>query len=529
VLQFIMRHHPTEKVQSLLTSAGYHEATPLQEEYVPAALQGKDLIVESISGEGKTVAQLLPFFLQPKPRKKAPTFLILVDNVEAAVKYERELSRFTSAKSKVKQSAVLGKESQAKHELRTLTKRPSLIVGTTGRIIDHIRRNNLRLDHLSTILINVPENGDHTEFALDVEFIMTKAPKKVQTVVFTPAVEKAEKLSYLLKRSATLTAAERQSKLPSLHIYKSQKRTPHMLSQLIFGLDLHRVLLVTATTAESRQLQDSLKLNGISCCPVLGHEIGSGSLSALQEFPQLPDTEQTVLRCEITTFQDAPRIQLSNFKAILFYGLPQKQNLFEEIGRSAALQRPAPSFSILVSEGEFQKLETLQEIQKMKTKNEALPEEEEVLKGKLKSIVTQIKEEENPEVLNRYKKLIKKSVPFHLRGYVSAYFFKKALEGGLEGQLSQRAQPSSEMQTIFVSIGKNRKVFPRDLVRLFKSNLEIDQNAIGNIKVLDNYSFVDIPQKVAQKAIEKMDNMEFRGRNITVNFAKKKDKKNTSR
>jgi len=85
------------------------------------------------------------------------------------------------------------------------------------------------------------------------------------------------------------------------------------------------------------------------------------------------------------------------------------------------------------------------------------------------------------------------------------------------------------MQTIFVSIGKNRKVFPRDLVRLFKNNLEIDQNAIGNIKVLDNYSFVDIPQKVAKKAIDKMDGMEFRGRNVTVNFAKKKDKKNTSR
>jgi len=520
VLQFIMRHHPTEKVQSLLTSAGYHEATPLQEEYVPAALQGKDLIVESISGEGKTVAQLLPFFLQPKPRKKAPIFLILVDNVEAASKYERELSRFASAKSKVKQSAVLGKEPQAKHELQTLTKRPSLIVGTTGRIIDHIRRNNLRLDHLSSVLINVPENGDHTEFARDVEFIMTKAPKRVQTVVFTPTAEKVEELSYLLKRPTTLTTAERQSKLPSLHIYECPKRSPHMLSQLIFGLDLHRVLLVTSTTAESKQLQNSLKRSGISCCQVLGHNI---------ESPQLPDIEQTVLRCKITTFLDAPHIQLSNFKAILFYGPPPNQNLFEEIGWSAALQRPAPSFSILVSEGEFQKLETLQEIQKMKTKNEALPEEEEVLKGKLKSIITQIKEEENPEVLNRYKKLIKKNVPFHLRGYVSAFFFKKALEGGLESQLSQRTQPSSQMQTIFVSIGKNRKVFPRDLVRLFRNNLEIDQNAIGNIKVLDNYSFVDIPQKVAQKAIEKMDGMEFRGRNVTVNFAKKKDKKNTSR
>lgn len=164
----------------------------------------------------------------------------------------------------------------------------------------------------------------------------------------------------------------------------------------------------------------------------------------------------------------------------------------------------------------------------MKTKNEGLPEEEEVLKGKLKSIITQIKEEEDPDILNKYKKLIKKSVPLHLRGYIGAYFFKKALEGQL-GQLRQPTRPSSDMQTIFVSIGKNRKVFPRDLLRLFCKRLEIEQNEIGNIKVLDNYSFIDIPTRVASKAIEVMDGMEFRGRNITVNFARKKDKKPTSR
>ncbi|MFW6208182.1 MAG: DEAD/DEAH box helicase [Spirochaetota bacterium] len=511
-----MRHHPKEKVESLLSSAGFPEATPLQEEYVPAALQGKDLIVESVSGEGKTVAQLIPFFLQSKPRKKGPTSLILVDTVEATQKYEREFSRFSAAKSKAKQTAVLGKESQAKHELRTLSKRPGLIVGTTERIIDHIRRNNLRLENLTSVVINVPENGEHVEFARDVEFIMTKIAGRVQTVVFTPSLEKAEELAYLLKRPSTLSMAGRRSKLPSLHIFKSESRTPQLITRLVYGMELRRVLILTATHAENQQLQNELSRIGITCC--------------LQTAEQKTGYRAGP-RCKIAAFEDASGIPLSSFEAILFYGLPPKQHLFEEIGWAAAGHSPSPIFFVLVSEEEGSTLETLQEINQMKTKNEKLPEEEEVLKGKLKSIITQIKEEEDPDILNKYKKLIKKSVPLHLRGYIGAYFFKKALEGqlGTHVQSSSHVQPSSQMQTIFVSIGKNRKVFPRDLVRLFHKSLDIEQNEIGNIKVLDNYSFIDIPQRVAPKAIEEMDGMEFRGRNITVNFARKKEKKSNSR
>jgi RNA recognition motif-containing protein len=104
-----------------------------------------------------------------------------------------------------------------------------------------------------------------------------------------------------------------------------------------------------------------------------------------------------------------------------------------------------------------------------------------------------------------------------MRSYLAAYLLKSANGGSLS-----RSDEPSQMQTIFVSIGKNRKVFPRDLARLFNKALDIDPKEIGNIKVLDNYSFIDIPQEVAPKAIEKLDGIEFRGRNITVNFARKK-------
>jgi RNA recognition motif-containing protein len=179
---------------------------------------------------------------------------------------------------------------------------------------------------------------------------------------------------------------------------------------------------------------------------------------------------------------------------------------------------------LIVTEEKADSFTLLQEKIAMKTTNEQIPENEEVLKGKLKSIVKQIKEDEDPDLLNTYKKLIKKTVPITLRAYLAAYLFKKAVEGESPEPLA-----GGDMQTIFVSIGKNKKVFPRDLSRLFRKSLDLQPRDIGNIKVLDNYSFVDIPQSQAQRAIEIMDGIEFRGKNITVNFARKKEKKPNNR
>jgi len=86
----------------------------------------------------------------------------------------------------------------------------------------------------------------------------------------------------------------------------------------------------------------------------------------------------------------------------------------------------------------------------------------------------------------------------------------------------------SKLKTMFVSVGKNRKVYPKDLARLFSTGLNIKRNQIGNIKVLDSYSFIDIPEELSEVAINRLNGSEFRGRKITVNHARKKEEKNQS-
>ena len=139
---------------------------------------------------------------------------------------------------------------------------------------------------------------------------------------------------------------------------------------------------------------------------------------------------------------------------------------------------------------------------------------------RIEQMLSKIKEEENPDALNEYKKIYKSHVPIHLRSYFTAFLLKSAVGG-------TRTADSGSYKTLFISVGKNRKVYPRDINRLIAEALGISSPQIGTTKILDNYSFVEVPEHLAGKAISALNNTEFRGRRITVNYARKKDDKNS--
>ena len=173
----------------------------------------------------------------------------------------------------------------------------------------------------------------------------------------------------------------------------------------------------------------------------------------------------------------------------------------------------------------------------------------------LTDAVNKVKTQENPDVLNKIKKVFKKTVPFSMRMYVAAYLAKE-IQGNFRGGYRSSTRPnfrdnkkySSPRQTreakpfssdgseersprprvqidpalattIFVNIGKNRRIFPRDLVGLLTNVAKIERDRIGDIRVLANYSFVQIFAEDADKAIAALNDYDYRGRKLEVNYA----------
>jgi len=370
-----------DKIQLYLKIAGYKELTPLQEKVIPLILQNKDLAVKTQNSKGKTAAYIIPLFLNLPKEPRGIKALVITDTTDSLNYIAREFKRFTSRKLKSPSYKLLGLKDSANQELSSLAKEPDIVVGTAERIIDHMRRNNLALDHVDTVVIQ-PLQEDFSGFDADIQFIYTKLSKRVTTLLFFKELDLGLPLLGLLRRPGMLSPADWE--------------TP------------------------------------------------------AKEEPILPQEKETT----------EEKYKMSNGK------ITGKDQL-------------------------------------------------EALSNKIKEITDAIRSEDNPELLNLYRKTIRKNVPLTLRPYFGAYLLKQLFP----------LSPASEKDTVnlFVNIGKTRKVYPKDLSKLFSSLLQINHKELGNIKVMDNYSFIEIPKRYAEKAIQLIDGTDFRGKKITVNYARKRE------
>ena len=171
-------------------------------------------------------------------------------------------------------------------------------------------------------------------------------------------------------------------------------------------------------------------------------------------------------------------------------------------------------------------------------------EEEEQLISSLKDVIEAIKTQENPEELNLYRYIFKKAVPLTMRSYVAAYLIKQAGIGGTRlykrdgrngtGKNSFRLNPAKparpkvilaedESTSLFIGVGRKRGIFPKDIITLLIQGAGISREHIGDIRILDNYCFVQVMQDEAEIIIEKLNNSYYRGKNLTVSHSRRPD------
>jgi len=319
---------------------------------------------------------------------------------------------------------ALGTGDASRKEAERVAGHPDIIVGTTQRVIDHIRRENLDVSRVRLCVVDEPNEDDAVHFNADLEYIYSKIQSSPQSVVFVATEhEQLSAVMSLLRRPAVVDLSDFSDLSPR------GNATEH------------------STTQERAPMYD-------------------------QDYKHL--------------FSD------------------------------------------------------------------------ETLKEWIESILEEIHEEEDPDELDAYRKIIKRDVPFFRRGYFAAYLLKQLRDQSGGGRGSSRGgrkkpadrkdqrrsrkgrdrsgdgssdrggdrggdEPKEGYKTMFVGVGKNRKVFPRDLIQLFSGVDDISGSDIGQIKILDNYSFVELAEDKAENAIAELNGKEYRGRKLNVNYARKKD------
>ena len=187
-----------------LQRLGYLGMTPIQAAGLPLALAGKDLIAQAKTGSGKTVAFALPLLANLNPRRFAVQALVLCPTRELADQVAQEIRRLARAEDNVKTLTLCG-GAPMRSQLASLSHGAHIVVGTPGRILDHLSRQTLALDALNTLVLDEADRMLDMGFAEDIDHVITLCPVVRQTLLFSATYP--EGVATMAGRPATSGAA----------------------------------------------------------------------------------------------------------------------------------------------------------------------------------------------------------------------------------------------------------------------------------------------------------------------------------
>lgn len=489
--------------------SGFLRPTPFQKTVIPHILQGRDLSADITRAFGKTASVLLALAIMYKENGDNKRALILTDSDENLKKLSYEMRRIFQNNKLGLTWSVAGLENNIKKELRQLSKPVDILAGTGVRIIDHIRRENLQIGD-TDVLVIIKDSDDGNEaipdegFDKDILFIHSKLEKKVQTILYKRGADTPPELSNLLQRPIYISPQDWLRSDTQYFYYQvlNPMNKLKTLLRILGEMDLHKTVIISKPGPSPAAIEKNLNAYGYPCIQAGG--------------PSRNFTDAKADFCAASHRTNLDR-EIDSACNLLYYDIPEDGDFFVKSFSLLDENQENPNIVFVGTKEELELIEKFSEVNRMTIKTEENPTEKDALEGAIKKIITAIKEDSDPEELNYLKGLIRKHVPLTMRGYFAAYLLQK--------QSGAKRVPATDMQTLFVSIGKNRSIFPKDLAKFFAVSLNISQSDIGTIKILDNYSFIEVAAGHAQKAIDTLDGKEFKGRKITVNFARKKEDK----
>ncbi|MBY7147457.1 DEAD/DEAH box helicase, partial [Levilactobacillus brevis] len=173
----------SEDLLKAITSVGYEEATPIQAETIPMVLAGQDVIGQAQTGTGKTAAFALPILEKIDKSNENVQALVVSPTRELAIQTQEEIYKLGRTERANVQVVYGGAD--IRRQIKSLKNHPQVVVGTPGRLLDHIRRHTLKLDHVQMLVLDEADEMLNMGFLDDIEDIIKQLPEERQTMLFS--------------------------------------------------------------------------------------------------------------------------------------------------------------------------------------------------------------------------------------------------------------------------------------------------------------------------------------------------------
>ena len=520
----------SEEIQKAVRYMGFEEASPIQAKAIPAMISGIDLIGQAQTGTGKTAAFGIPLLEKVDPKLKKLQAIVLCPTRELAIQVADEIRNLSRYMHGIKVLPIYGGQDIVK-QIRSLKSGTQIVIGTPGRVMDHMRRKTMKLDFVHTVVLDEADEMLNMGFREDIEFVLSGVPEERQTVLFSATMPKPimEITKKFQNNAKVIKVTKKELTVPNIEQYYydvKPKKKEEVLSRL---LDIYSPRLSVVFCNTKKQVD--LLVNAL---------LGRGYFAAGLHGDMKQEQRDRVMqgfrtgKTEILVATDvaARGIDVDEVEAVFNYDLPQDDEYYvHRIGRTGRAGREGRAFSF-VSGKEVYKLKEIQRYCKTKIYAQKVPSLNDVANTKMENILDDvervIEQEDLDMMINAIEERVNNS---EFTAMDMAAAFLKICCGMTEDnknteendwEFGDTGAGEDGMVRLFINIGKKQRVRPGDILGAIAGDSGMDGKLIGTIDMYDKYTFVEVPRDYAREVLNAMKNVKIKGKTVAVEPANQK-------
>ncbi|WP_421133536.1 DEAD/DEAH box helicase [Alteromonas sp. A079] len=545
-----------EPILQALEKVGYEKPSPIQAESIPLLLEGHDLLGQAQTGTGKTAAFALPMLANIDPEQRKPQLLVLAPTRELAIQVAEAFQVYASFSQKIKVLPVYGGQSYD-NQIRQLKRGVQVVVGTPGRIIDHIKRKTLDLSELKYLVLDEADEMLRMGFIDDVELILSHAPAERQTALFSATMPGPIKkiTQRYLKDPKHVKIASKVSTASTIRQRYCQIAPHHKLEALTRIMEVERfdgMIIFVRTKTATVELADKLSARGFDVEPL------NGDIPQNARERTVDKLKQGAIDILVATDVVARGLDVERVSHVINYDVPyDSESYVHRIGRTGRAGRQGDAI-LFISHREKRMLFSIEKTTKQPIEAMPIPSISEINETRLSRfkqsvidatkddsieslipIVDMIKEEAeaSPEVLMAaLLKIAQGDEPLILkesdRPDIHSRPEREPRDSrerkGRDGRESRDGRerkpraprvnrpPEEGMQRYRIDVGHVHGAKPGNIVGAIANEANINSKNIGAIEIYDNFSTVDLPSGMPKETHDTLQATRVAGQRLSI-------------
>ncbi len=552
---------------------GFEEASPIQSAAIPVLLEGADVVGQSQTGSGKTAAFGIPAIQMVDPGLRAPQVIILCPTRELVVQVAEEIAKLAFFKRGVRELPIYGGQSYER-QFRGLSAGAQIIIGTPGRVMDHLERKSLRLDQIKMVILDEADRMLDMGFVDDIKTILRQAPNERQTVFFSATIPRpiAELIKTFTKNPVNVRVEAEALTVPAIEqiYYEVDRRSKlEVLCRLIDLEDVKLAIIFCATKMMVDDLTEHLSARGYNADKLHGDMTQAMRERVMGKF------RKGVVEILVATDVAARGLDVDNIEVVFNYDLPHDgEDYVHRIGRTGRAGKGGKAVTFVAGR-EIYRLENIQRFTRSRIRREKIPTVEEVEGKRANALAEALREtlakgeyKRHDEMLDRllgqdYSATDIASALIHLLGEDRTRAGQPIPEdrAGGPGRFPERgardrreqtrsvyeadqprsrerrnrpARPSPHrgpreeagtvsheagMVRLAFNAGRAHNVQPGDFVGVIAGVTAIPKGEIGAIHLQATKTLVDVAEPRVALILKKLNGIQFKGRKLLVRLA----------